>query len=635
MSLPPSFLDELRARLPLGALVGRHVRLTRRGKELTGLCPFHNEKSPSFTVNEGKGFFHCFGCGAHGDAISFVMRRENLPFMEAVERLAAEAGLAMPRRDAASEEQEARRTGLIGVMELAAADFERRLRLPEGRAALDYLGRRGLSEETIRRFRLGWSGEGRGALLAALGREGVSAEQLAAGGLMKPAASGEGFVDLFFSRVMFPIRDRRGRVIGFGGRTLGDGQPKYVNSPETDLFHKRRTLYGLDLAADAARKAGRVVVVEGYMDVIALHQAGFAQAVAPLGTALTEEQMAELWRLAPEPILCFDGDAAGARAAARAAELALPRIGPGRSLRFVTLPAGEDPDTLVSRRGPASFAALLDSARPLAETLFGLLIEGAPAATPEQRAALRARLDEVAGRIEEPTLRDEYRRQFRDWYAERFRARPRYVPAARPGARPGTHPAAGQTGWRQQQAPGRGRPGLAGAAVPVPRPSAAGAATERERHILAILLNHPGLIARVEEPLAHLELTDPKLDRLRQSLLEIAHHDTGLDAAALAAHLNRTGLSETAAAVLAPVPTPLPACAQPSAMPAEAWQGWWHFVALARGARLNEEIAEAEAELARECSPANEQRLVALHRARAALEEAALDAEGAAGGSPG
>ncbi|MCC7426089.1 MAG: DNA primase [Alphaproteobacteria bacterium] len=632
MSLPPSFLDELRARLPLAALVGRHVRLTRRGKELTGLCPFHNEKSPSFTVNEAKGFFHCFGCGAHGDAIGFVMRRENLPFMEAVEKLAAEAGLAMPRRDPGAAAAEERRTGLTGVMDQVAADYERRLRLPEGKPALDYLHRRGLSEETIRRFRLGWSGEGRGALLSSLGRAGVTVEQLVAGGLMKPANSGEGFSDLFFSRVMFPIRDRRGRVIGFGGRILGDGQPKYVNSPETELFHKRRSLYGLDLAAEPARKAGRIIVVEGYMDVIALHQAGFPQAVAPLGTALTEEQMAELWRYAPEPLLCFDGDAAGARAAARAAELALPLIEPGRSLRFVTLPAREDPDTLIRRAGPAAFTALLERARGLAETLFGLIAEGGGgAATPEQRAALRQRLDQAAGTIKDPALRDEYRYQFRTWWEERFRPARRFGPGERfQGGGPRGQGRASGAGARYGSSafhrPGYGGPGngLRGR-IAVTTPTPARAAAERERCLVAILLNHPALIAQVEETLAGLDFADPALDSLRRALLDIAHSSTGsgtgLDAAHLARHLLAMGLRETAEAVLSPVPTPLPACAMPSAMPADAWAGWWHFSALGRRERLNEEIAEAEAALAREFSAANEQRLVALRRVRAALDE--------------
>ncbi|HTI82395.1 MAG TPA: DNA primase, partial [Acetobacteraceae bacterium] len=333
MPLPSSFLDELRARTPLAAVIGRRVRLARSGRQLKGCCPFHNEKTPSFYVYED-GQYHCFGCGAHGDAISFVMQSEGAGFMEAVERLSAEAGMEVPKPSPEAAEAERRRLDLGAVLEAALIAFQRRLFLPEGRQALAYLIGRGLSEETIRRFALGWSGEGRGALAADLARDGVTADQLVDAGLMRRDDETSRTSDLFFNRVMFPIRDRRGRVISFGGRTLGDGQPKYVNGPETALFSKRRTLYGLDLAREAVRGGAALLVVEGYMDVIALAQAGIGGAVAPLGTALTEEQLEELWRLSPAPILCFDGDSAGSRAAARAAELALPMLAPDRSLKL-------------------------------------------------------------------------------------------------------------------------------------------------------------------------------------------------------------------------------------------------------------------------------------------------------------
>ena len=334
MALPPQFLDELRARTPLHGLIGRKTRLARNGRQWKGCCPFHNEKSPSFYVYDDH--FHCFGCGAHGDAITFLMRAEGASFPEAVERLASEAGLEVPKPTPQAAAREKRALDLHGVLSLAEAAYRRRLFLPEGRAALDYLRRRGLTDETIARFGLGWSGEGRGAMAAELKPEGVEPAQLVAAGLMKPrdpddAASG--LSDMFFGRVMFPIRDRRGRTISFGGRILGDGQPKYVNGPETELFSKRRGLYGLDLAREGAFRGGAVLVVEGYMDVIALHQAGFTGAVAPLGTALTAEQLELLWQLTPEPVLCFDGDGAGARAAARApaASPSKQRMGSGVS----------------------------------------------------------------------------------------------------------------------------------------------------------------------------------------------------------------------------------------------------------------------------------------------------------------
>jgi DNA primase len=360
MALSPAFLEELRARTPLAAVVGRRVKLARSGRQMKGCCPFHNEKTPSFYVYDDG--YHCFGCGAHGDAIGFVMQSQGAGFMEAVEQLAAEAGLEVPKPTPEAAEAERRAHDLGAVLQAAQASYQRRLALPEGRHALAYLRERGLTEATIQRFGLGWSGEGRGALTADLARDGITQDQLVEAGLMRRDDETGRTYDLFFNRVMFPIRDRRGRVISFGGRILGDGQPKYVNGPETALFSKRRNLYALDLAREAVRGGAALVVVEGYMDVIALHQAGFGGAVAPLGTALTEEQMEELWRLSPSPVVCFDGDAAGARAAARAADLALPMLAPDRTLLLAALPVGEDPDTLVRGQGAPGFQAILRAA---------------------------------------------------------------------------------------------------------------------------------------------------------------------------------------------------------------------------------------------------------------------------------
>src|SRR5712671_1313224 len=335
MAFPPGFLDELRARVPLGSLVGRRVKLIRRGRELGGLCPFHHEKTPSFYGVEDKGFFHCFGCGAHGDAIGYLMRAENLDFIEAIERLAAEAGLAVPQQTPQERERAQHQKTLLEALAAAANFYEARLWSAAGIRAREYLAQRGLDEETIRRFRLGWAPNpqetgDRQALRRALSGEFPEA-LLLEGGLLRQPEAGEPY-DYFRGRVLFPIGDRAGRVIAFGGRTMGDDQPKYLNSPDTPLFEKGRVLYAWAAArANIARGEGNdppppAIVVEGYMDVIALHRAGFATAVAPLGTALTEFQLHELWRLAPEPILCFDGDAAGQRAAARALRRALPLL---------------------------------------------------------------------------------------------------------------------------------------------------------------------------------------------------------------------------------------------------------------------------------------------------------------------
>src|SRR5271163_5142751 len=363
MAFPPGFLDELRSRVSLADLVGKRVKLVRRGREHGGLCPFHNEKTPSFYVVEDKGFFHCFGCGAHGDAIGFLMRADNLDFIEAVERLAGEAGIAVPQQTPQERERAQRQKTLLEALAAAANFYEERLWSPSGARGREYLAARGLDEDTMRRFRLGWAGDDRNALRRALTPEFPLPLLLEAGLLHASDRGGEPY-DFFRERVIFPIGDRAGRVIAFGGRTISDAQPKYLNSPEHPLFEKGRVLYGLSAArVDAAKEAeaggAGIIVTEGYMDVIALHCAGFTIAVAPLGTALTESHLGELWRLAPEPVLCFDGDAAGQRAAARAAVRALPLLAPGHSLRFATLPPGEDPDSLIRASGAPAFAELL------------------------------------------------------------------------------------------------------------------------------------------------------------------------------------------------------------------------------------------------------------------------------------
>ncbi|MEJ0019437.1 MAG: DNA primase [Acetobacteraceae bacterium] len=495
MALPAGFLDELRVRTPLAAVIGRRVRLARSGRQWKGCCPFHGEKTPSFYVYED-GHYHCFGCGAHGDAIGFVMQSEGAGFMEAVERLAAEAGLDVPKPSPEVAEAERRRLDLAAVLEAAQESHHRRLFLPEGRHALDYLRGRGLTEQTIRRFGLGWSGEGRGALAADLARAGVMPEQLVDCGLMRRDEETGRTFDLFFNRVMFPIRDRRGRVISFGGRIMGDGQPKYVNGPETALFSKRRTLYALDLAREAVRGGASLVVVEGYMDVIALAQAGIGGAVAPLGTALTEEQLEELWRLAPAPVLCFDGDAAGSRAAARAAELVLPMLAPDRTLRLARLPAGEDPDTLVRRRGADGMRGVLAAAVPLADALYDLLREAGGDATPEQRAAFLGRLDQAAGRIPDKALADEYREVLRGrFYAARRqnRGRPGGLGSGFGSGRGSRH-ASGEGGG-----PTAGKPRRHAGCAHGPWPASA-AARERQRHDRAPAHPHGDPVAPPGDP---------------------------------------------------------------------------------------------------------------------------------------
>jgi DNA primase len=596
MALPPQFLDELRARTPLPAVIGRRVRLARSGRQWKGCCPFHGEKTPSFYVYDDH--FHCFGCGAHGDAIGFVMQSQGAGFMEAIEQLASEAGLEVPKPTSEAAEADRRRHDLTSVLDAANSAYQRRLHLPEGRAALDYLRGRGLTDATIERFGLGWSGEGRGALIAELKRDGIEQDLLAEAGLLRGGEDGGRVGELFFNRVTFPIRDRRGRVISFGGRTLGDGQPKYLNGPETDLFSKRRNLYALDLARST--RGAEIVVVEGYMDVIALHQAGFGGAVAPLGTALTEEQLEELWRLTPAPVLCFDGDAAGARAAARSADLALPLLAPDRTLRIAALPDGEDPDTLVRRQGNASFQAVLDAARPLADALYDLLREAGGERTPEQRAAFRTRLESAARRIPDQALASEYRAtlldRFRAGRPSQWRAGQQRIGLQRSGQH---HPG--------RQFPGQQRPPSARTG---PRlvPNADRTVAERMRVLTAILLRHPNLLYDVEHAYEALILL-PSLDRLRHALLNWAHAVDVLDSEALMSHLSLSGMTAEAEQALAAVPVPLPSCASPDVMPAEAEAGWWHIFGFLSVERLKEEVAMAEVVFAQDMTTENQNRL--------------------------
>ena len=544
MALPANFLDELRARVPIAGVIGRTVKLTRSGRETKGCCPFHGEKTPSFYVYDDH--FHCFGCGEHGDVITFVMKSTGAGFMEAVESLAQEAGLEVPKPSPQAAAAEQRRASISEVLEAAGKVFQKFLYEPQGKPALDYLRGRGLSDETIRKFGLGWSGEGRGVLAAALRGQGIKPEQLIEAGLMKQGDHGP--VDMFFSRVMFPITDRRGSLISFGGRIMGDGQPKYVNGPETAVFSKRRSLYGLNLARDAVRKGAALIVVEGYMDVIALAQGGFGGAVAPLGTALTEEHLAEIWRLSPEPVICFDGDAAGRRAALKTVDLALTALAPDRSLKFLNLPEKDDPDSLIKREGPAAFKARLDSAKPISAALYDMLAEGGARTTPEARAAFRQRLIEVANRIPDKNLAAEYRSML----LERFFAERR-----------------------------GNKPGAPKKPVPFVRdttpPDGAGAQSKRGRLMLAMLLSHPALIHDVEEAFARVALP-PAYAKIRDALHSFAAEAKTLDTDSLFTHLSHLGLAEEARLIEALAAEDFRP--EPDASLAQVAETWWSWYIL-------------------------------------------------------
>ncbi len=610
MTFPARFLDELRGRIGLADVVGKRVRLVRKGREHSGLCPFHKEKSPSFTVNEEKGFYHCFGCGAHGSVFDFVMQTEGLSFPEAVERLAGEAGMEVPNESPEERAREKERQTLYDVCEAATAFFEKSLRMPEGKAALDYLRGRGLDEATIERFRLGFAPDSRGALKAALAREKFSdALMIEAGLLIQPDDAGRMPYDRFRGRVMFPITDRRDRPIAFGGRIMAEGEPKYLNSPETPLFHKGYVLYGLALAGPQIHKTGSVVVSEGYMDVIALHRAGFDTAVAPLGTALTEDHLRGLWKLAREPVICLDGDAAGLRAAGRAVERALPLLKPGYSLKIATLPPGEDPDSLIKTAGPAAMGRVLEGAVPLSEFLWRMEVGNRAPSTPEERAWIEEKLKRQAARIEDETVRRYFLDAFRDrlWQAFRNRARP--APQGR-----------GAYGGSQRHRP-------ATFPVATQRTPMADHVRRREQILLAVLLNHPSLYDEIGERLGLTEFSAPDLDKLRQEVLKTLTGAQGLDREALHLHLRDKGFAEGLNAVLGPRVAEHAFFAQPDCPPHVALQGWEETFILCRQADLQVELREAERCLADDPSPESLDRLRELKSQEQALFEDGPDGD--------
>jgi DNA primase len=524
MTLSPAFLDELRARTLLSAVISPSVKLIRAGREWKACCPFHNEKTPSFTVNDEKGFYHCFGCGAHGDAIRFLTDQRGLPFMDAVKELASKAGMDVPAPDPGARERAERTASLTDVMASCQKWFAEQLAGIEGAEAREYLKNRGIDSNAVERFGIGLAPDGRTKLKNALSSLGE--DKLVDTGMLIRTDEGDTY-DRFRGRLMIPIRDARGRVIAFGGRILGPGEPKYLNSPDTPLFDKGRTLYNLDRASPASRQAKRLIVVEGYMDVIALDRAGIAEAVAPNGTAVTEAQLERMWRLDPAPILCFDGDSAGQKAAIRAAGRALPFIGPERTLRFVELPAGQDPDDLVRSGGRDALEALLASPEPLVDRLWRHERDAQPLTTPEARAGLRQRLIEHSQAIRDQALgrlyRDEWLRRFHEEVTPprpQFQQRRPFQPNQRNGR------------WQPPEPP----TGPAARAI-----AAAGIDATLARALILGFVNFPEALEHHTEQLAALPIADQSLSRLRDRLVDAAWSGETLDREGLATILASGG----------------------------------------------------------------------------------------------
>jgi len=513
MAVPPEFIEDLRQRVPLSDVVGRRVKLIRKGRRHSGLCPFHAEKTPSFSVVDDDGFYHCFGCGVHGDAISFLREMDGLEFMEAVERLAEMAGLAVPRtvpQDPAASRQ---RKAALDILEETTLFFEAALRRDDGRDATRYLKQRGLDSAIVKTYRIGYSP--RMGLRAALKDKGFSDEDMLAAGVIRKSDRDGSLYDYFRDRVMFPIENRQGNVIAFGARALGDAQPKYLNSGEGPTFSKKAVLYGWVQAREGLRRNLPLVVAEGYMDVIAIHHSGAAAAVAPLGTALTPEQIALLWKLHDEPVLCFDGDAAGQRAQTRALERILPLLEPGRSARLAVLPEGKDPDDLIAASGPEGFRKVIGTARSFIDSLWEQVQSEFDIRQPEARAQF---WQAVRGHV-----RSIGNNQVRSAYGDEIESR---IAAMRNQIR----------GISSMVAPRRAS-----------RPQTG--LINRHRAVVALLLAHPSLVSANFEALSMLDSGDQSLESLKKALIDAVIRDPDLDAEAINYHLKGLNLDDVLAAV--------------------------------------------------------------------------------------
>ncbi len=613
MRFSNAFLDEIRDRVPISDVIGRRVTWDRRKTNTSrgdfwACCPFHGEKSPSFHCEDRKGRYHCFGCGVSGDHFRFLTELEGLNFPEAVQQIADMAGIALPQPDPQAERREKERTTLLDVMELATQFFQDQLQTASGAKARAYLRERGLTGRTIETFRLGYAPDSRNALKEFLAGKGVPRDQIEACGLVVHGADIPVSYDRFRDRIMFPILSVRERVIAFGGRAMSaDAPAKYLNSNETELFHKGNVLFNFTRARKAiqgADGAGTVIAVEGYMDVIALHQAGVTNAVAPLGTALTENQLDLLWRMTPQPILCFDGDGAGIRAANRALDLALPHLKPGRSVRFALLPDGKDPDDLVRHDGREPFDRVLSQAKPLAEMLWGRETAGGGYDTPEKRAELEARLKQIVSVIGDENVRRHYQQDIRDRLNSYFQG----GAPQRGGNRGGR-----QGAERQGRRGGPGQPSLGPAAMGTGVVSdrltssglVRGTADQpklREAVLALTVVNHPTLLREDYDEIAHIDFANRDLERMWSALIgEAANAGKDLSREHLHERLEALGYGALLKALDQQVRNARLWTATVEAAPEDAREGYNQALALHKRSRalrwqkieLEREIAEA------------------------------------------
>lgn len=659
MRFSNDFLNEIRDRVPISAVVGRRVTWDRKKTNVSrqdywACCPFHGEKSPSFHCEDRKGRYHCFGCGVSGDHFRFLTDLEGLSFIEAVQQVADMAGISMPQPDPQAERRERERTTLQDVMEMATQFFQDQLQTASGARARAYLRERGLTGRTIETFRLGYAPESRNALKEYLAGKGVPKEQIEACGLVVHGPDKPVSYDRFRDRIMFPILSSRDKVIAFGGRAMAaDAMAKYLNSNETELFHKGNVLYNFSRARRALQGAGgadTLIAVEGYMDVIALYQAGIENAVAPLGTALTENQLQLMWKTTPVPVLCFDGDGAGQRAAFRAVELALPHIKPGQSLRFAMLPDGKDPDDLVKHDGRQPFDRVMAEAKPLAEMVWIREVSSASIDTPEKRAEIEARLKQVVQVIADENVRRHYQQDIRDRLYALFQ-----------GAQPGRGERGGYKGGASGggKAAGGGRFG-GGGRPPGPIAASRGAVSDRlarsglvrgrqeqptlRESVLALtIVNHPQLLEQEYDEIAAIDYDNAGLQRLWSSLLTaVAELGSALSREQLIARLDSLGHGEILRSLDQQIRNARLWIATEIAAPEDAREAYRQALSLYKGARaLKRQRMELEREVA-EATEADEgerieQLINALHEvqlevARMENQEAIIDGFGVMSG---
>jgi DNA primase len=624
MAFPSGFLDEIKNRVAVSDVVGRKVKLQRRGREFVGLSPFKQERTPSFTVNDDKQFYHCFSTGKHGSIFDFIMETEGLSFPEAVERLASEAGLPMPERDPRAAERAQRQAGLVDVTQAAATWFQAQLQSPAADEARAYLERRGVTQEMIAGFGIGYAPRSRTALLEHLTARNMGVDKVIESGMAIKPDDNKAPYDRFRDRIIFPIADTRGRVIAFGGRAMqADAPAKYLNSPDTPLFDKGRILYNFARARQPAYDTGTLLVAEGYMDVVGLAHAGFHHAVAPMGTALTEEQIQLAWRMAPEPILCLDGDQAGLRAAYRAIDRALPLLKPGYSLRFAILPPGKDPDDVVRDGGAEAMQAILGKAMSLLDLMWEREIEAAPWDTPERAAALKKRLREAVNRVQDGDVKGLYGQEIKKRLDKLL------------GNEKLPNRGSGDNRWRQNNT----RPVYRSQPTSEARRSALATGADdwlpREALIVLIAFHHPAVLLTYRDMFDAMSLKSPALDAMRFEIIDyfdgLGAHDVtaaGLDNAGLTRHLEDRGRQDISARLANMPEARRLSFARLDAELEEVLAGWLEVSQLHHKLQtlaVEQQLAEAELENELEREEGNSQdaldRLLAIKNEIAALEQ--------------